>query len=510
MSAPLARSILCAMAVAGFAATALAGKPPVFVEVFEMPSLAIAGKQIEITGQVAGSKLPESLSVTIQQYDAAGGKWVGIKTIDLAPDGESASFAAKIDLKKPQEPAKGPWAVSFRASLSVGKEPLPAQTSAVAHVTLLDRKCRVLLVASRPMFEYRYLSNLLLARSEMFSVTTFLQSADADANADVSSGPVPSSLPTDAADLVGDGDKKPGFDVVILLDPRLEPGKVDEKFFRAVDTAVRDKGLGLVYVASDRNTMTLLDGSNKDIECLRKLVGAARTESTKSDDDRAAKPLAVEVSDDGRCHPVMRLQQTRSVAAGAQLPGIYFRSIHPDPKSDSTILATVSASQPAATAASGPLPPAATAPAPEAGASPVVWTRQAGAGRVVVFATDEMWRWRAILDSSIYNALWTDAIQFTAVPSDYQIHAGRTVLAAGDQTALSVLAKGGKDLPATLVLEAVNIADPAAKPQGIEVKLDAKTLTYRGQWKAGGDGLFRISIAKDGPVGVCPVWVVVR
>lgn len=254
-------------------------------------------------------------------------------------------------------------------------------------VRVLDEQYRVLLVAGRPSYEYRFVTNLL-ERDKSINVSVWLQSADAQAVRDGDT--VLTELPRRPEELLS-------YDVVLLLD--VFAGDLDSAWAATVRRFVDEFRGGLLLQAGPHFTSRLL----RD-ERLGELVGMLPIEPDPEADVRLSEQGAyrtssfgLEVPDDARTHPILACSPDplRTSRTWQSLPGVWWSL----PVEKAKPLASVLLRQ----------------PAPHRGAAgmPLLAVQPVGGGRVAFMGFDGTWRWRATAENH-FNRFWVQIIRYLA------------------------------------------------------------------------------------------------
>lgn len=291
------------------------------------------------------------------------------------------------DLRIPLE-ARKPGETVYRARVaSIDGEGVLTDNEMSASVRVQEDRLRVLLLAGRPSFEYRFVSSLL-QRDNTIDVSCWLQSADAQAvrDGDVKLDELPRAP-----------EKLFQYDAILLLDP--DPRELDASWAVNVRRLVDDLGGGVLYQAGPQfSTRWFADNRLQDLNSTLPVVpdpdagvrlsefGAFRTRSY-------AYRLAEERGD----HPLVKLSQSAEpVRWDALAPAWwYFPLLGEKP------LATV-------------LLRAGTSARSTSEAQPAILATQPfGAGRTVYIGFDGTWRWRGAAES-VFNRFWVQAVRYLA------------------------------------------------------------------------------------------------
>jgi len=164
-------------------------------------------------------------------------------------------------------------------------------------VNVIDSRTRVLLIASGPSWEYRFVSRLL-TRDDTFDLSCWLQSADYSAVRDGNT--VIDHLPITAEELFE-------YDVIVLLDP--DPAELSDTWCRLLDTFVTEHGGGILLEAARPHTPVLMrDRALKPLHDLLPVTLDPEADLVLNEVghyQRSGSPLAIPPTAFG--HPVMKL-----------------------------------------------------------------------------------------------------------------------------------------------------------------------------------------------------------
>ncbi|MBS3733983.1 MAG: hypothetical protein KGY99_03555 [Phycisphaerae bacterium] len=284
--------------------------------------------------------------------------------------------------------------------------------AASTYVELCDETVNVLLVGHAG-WEFQYLRNFLLRQKrkdpdgemrDAFRVTVWQQDADKGFNQDASTGMKLDHLPRTLDVLIGSpkGRPHPGYDVVILYDPKPTQDGVDKTFADVLKAYVQEHGGGLCYIAGRKYTEAVM-GNEEVFDALRDLlpVEVGRNQSLIEERIHSTRPEAhrVVLREAGREHPLMRLADDPDASARvwSVLPGIHWSHAVYRRKPLARVLAV--SSNPWRQTHEGQ---------PE----PVVAVHTSGRGRVLYVGFDSTWRWRPLADGAVFRRFWTNAARY--------------------------------------------------------------------------------------------------
>lgn len=380
--AAAARRAECPVFTVGVGSTA---EPPnLRVTSIDAPSAVAQSDPTEVRVGVAATGLPRRFAaLTLMRREIDGGDWREIdrREIELGDQVNTISEAFQINTDRAGE-------YLYRASLAIDPaEALHDDNARDAPLRVLDESLRVLLVAGRPSYDYRYLTRLF-ERDRSIDVSCWLQSADATAARD---GDTPlRELPRNPEDLFA-------YDAVLLLDP--DPAGLDSSWAINVRRLVDELGGGVLLQAGSHYTSRFLSAPamvdlvamlpvipDRDADVRLSEYGSFRT--------RAA-PLRLHV--DAATHPLVRLSDIadQTSAVWDALPGVWWRLPVERLKPLATVLLVTDAG----------------APGGAADAPPLLATQPFGAGRTAFLAFDGTWRWRSTAEPQ-FNRFWIQMARY--------------------------------------------------------------------------------------------------
>ncbi|MCA9242945.1 MAG: hypothetical protein KDA32_03235 [Phycisphaerales bacterium] len=353
--------------------------PNVRIAQFVAPGSGALGDPIEMRVEVAATgfeRTSATLMITRQRLREGG---------EEGPEERVYSEELELSSDRPiaearfEAPADEAGEYLFRARLApVDGEAIESDNLRQAPVVVLDESVRVLIVAGRPNFSYRYVTRLL-ERDPSINVSCWLQSADRTAIRDGDT--VITELPQ-RDDLLQ-------YDAILLLDPN--PADLDSGWAINVRRLVDELGGGLLYQAGPQfSSQFLRDPRLEDI--ISMLPAQPDTESTGA--TRSAfltDAMSLVPGRDGAAHPLTQLNADPQLNAAmwAALPGVYW-------------LAPVLREKPLASVPlrvgreDGPV---------------ALATQPFGAGRVVFEAFPDVWRWRSVAEAR-YNSFWIQTVRY--------------------------------------------------------------------------------------------------
>lgn len=309
-----------------------------------------------------------------------------------------------------------------------------------------DKKIRILLVSADAGWEFRFLRNYFLRHPKQYQISVWQQDADPEVNQSASTGMKLMRLPRSLKELIKtnqpepseegsdsermrDKDGKlipPGYDVVVLYDPKPTKDSFDPAFVKNLSEFVTKHRGGLCYIAGNKNTITIFNDEEKKYQALVDLLPVVLENpepSAENDEDEFGRPkqYSPKLAVDGINHPITRLNKNVGYSQHVwnAFPGVQFSLPVHHMKPNARIL--VQSSNPAFKMTMTAMP------------APLVAVHSAGAGRVVYMGTDETWRWRTVRpadsnkDAVFYRKFWSNLVRYLA-----PLHARRVVFSTSN------------------------------------------------------------------------------
>jgi hypothetical protein len=370
-------------------------KRPTTVRVadFRVPSRAFPGDKFVMHGSIQG-RGQSGITVDVQLYSREGdaakdptqrghGALLATKSVALGTDGEL------VPVQFEQTPDKlGPRTYCLRVVPPQG-DLSQEEKFLEAEVDVVDRKNRVLLIASGPMRDYQYLRGALF-RDKSMTVDVYLQTAQPGMSQE--SGKLLDEFPTKREELFN-------YDCIIGFDPdwtALKPEQVD-----LLEKWVGDEGGGLIVVAGPVFAGRGADSWVQD-PTMNKIRNLYPVEFNRSIAMRgnvfygSEEPWPLDFTREGRRADYLWLGDTydASLAAWLQMQGVYSFCPVRAPKAAASVLARFSDPR----TAQGDKQP------------PYFVEQFYGAGRVFYMASGETWRLRRA-DPDYFDQLWTKLIR---------------------------------------------------------------------------------------------------
>jgi hypothetical protein len=444
---------------------------------FVAPARAYPGDRFTVTGYIQAQELADrAVTVELTSRPAGAGnskeegKLEGSERISLAAKGEVVPIKFEI---APEDAGRRTFRLSVKAP---SEDTNPADDQQEADVEIVDRKTRVLLLASGPSREYVFLRNQLRRDREMI-VDVWLQSGQAgmsqDANAMLESFP---STPQELFE----------YDAIVAFDPdwqQLDEGEID-----LLERWVAEKAGGLVAIAGPVEMGRWLSEQRMaKIRSLYPVEVNRRLSLVEETGYGSDTPWPVDFTREGMESEFLWLADspTRSQQIWTEFPGVYSYYAVRGAKPGATVFARFS--DPAAIGA---------------GSDPIYMAEQFfGSGRVFYLGSGEMWRLRA-LDDSYFEQFYTKLVR--------HVSQGRLLL--GSSRGLLLVDRDRYVLGNTVALRA-NVFDAQFEPLAlptlpVQIVLPDSTVTtvslspdpnrkgmYTGQFTALQEGTYRIELA---------------
>ena len=276
-------------------------------------------------------------------------------------------------------------------------------------VLVTDKRVHVLLVSGDAGWEFQYLRNYLLRTPGMYKLSVWQQNADQQINQAASTGMKLERLPDSLGKLIGTGGDKPqpGYDLVILYDPKPGVEGFDEKFVKNLKAYVEVHGKGLCYIAGNKYTDHMLGKDEMARQMLKMLpvrISANTFSAVVRIENQRSEPWQVRLTRDGLRHQLARMGNSPEEIRGAWdvLPGMFWT--HPVAKAKPAARVLLENTNPSRRTVGNE---------PE----PVVATHSYGKGRVVYVGMDATWRWRCVDDAFYYRRFWGNMVEYLAISS---------------------------------------------------------------------------------------------
>ncbi len=360
------------------------------------PSAARKDDEVVFNAVVRSRGFEGEVEVLLQQ----DGKLAASRTVRLEDSTEPQV------VRLPYTPRK---AGTFRFSIVLPPQPDEASTenNAAQHIlTVKDARTRVLLVAGRPSYFYRFLRNTLLVDSSV-ELSCWLQSADPDFIQDGNRRIT--HYPEDRKELFD-------YDVVIFHD--VDASELREAQLADLRAFVGQFGGGFIMVAGPWFPPQEWKGT--PVEELLPVV----LRPGGGFDDLASRmfkePFVPRLTEAGRRHGIALLADTvqESLDAWERLPGCYWYLPIARAKPGAVVLAEHPYDR------------------DERGPMPLIVVARYDPGRVMFCGLDGTWRWRFWVGDRHFNRFWVQAINY--VGSYRILGSSRRVQVATDKRTYSL------------------------------------------------------------------------
>lgn len=333
---------------------------------------------IEAQVSLRGSGVSAPLTLRLIDEDASR----VVATEEMPPPPDDTPMRVELRIK----PAR-----TGRISYRVEIEPLPRELFADNNadrviVNVLNERVNVLYVEGAPRYEYRYLKNALV-REPTVEVSVLLLEADEQF---VQEGTDPiRRFPDDPSEL----DR---YDIVIMGDIDPGGGWLSTAQMEMLVDFVGQRGGGFALIAGERYAPRHFADTP-----LEKLI-PVRIDPTFLGRYEAdlVNGFAPRLTEAGKASRLFRFSPDRdeSLRMFDQLPRLYWIAQTLGPKPGATVLAD----HPDLATAFGPMP--------------LIVAGRYGAGKLLIQATDDTWRWRRHTGEALHDAYWVHVVrELTAV-----------------------------------------------------------------------------------------------
>jgi hypothetical protein len=444
---------------------------------FMAPSRAYPGDRFTVTGYIQAEELTDR-TVTVELTSHAAGSQ-GSKDDGTVEAAERITLAGKGELVPikfeiaPKE--SGRRTLRLRVK-SPPEDHNPADDVQEADVEIVDRKTRVLLVASGPMREYVFLRNQLRRDSEVI-VDVWLQSGQPGISQDANE--ILEAFPSTPQEMFQ-------YDCVVAFDPDWE--QLDAAQVDLLERWVADKAGGLIVIAGPVE-MDRWIGEQRlgKIRALYPVEVNRRLSLLEDSGYGSDTPWPIEFTREGieAEHIWLAESGSRNQQIWTEFPGVFGYYAVRGPKPGATVLARFGDPSMAG-----------------AGGEPVYLAEQFyGSGRVFYLGSGEMWRLRAI-DGAYFEQFYTKLIR--------HVSQGRLLL--GSSRGMLLVDRDRYVLGNTVAVRA-NVFDAQFEPLAVPqlpvqiVQPDSTVATivlnpdpnrkgmYSGQFTALQEGTYRIEAA---------------
>ena len=391
------------------------------------PMRAYPGDSFTVSGYVQSHGFPgrsvtvELLSKPASESKTAEGKLEGSQRMTLSGDGEVVPVKFEIT---PVE--KGRRTFQLRVK-SPPEDSNISDDQQEADVEIVDRKTKILLIASGPMREYIFLRNQL-RRDKQTVVDVWLQSAQEGISQDANK--ILSDFPSTAPELYD-------YDCIVAFDPDWR--QLDEGQREILERWIAEKAGGLIAVAGPvEMDQWVQDPKMSRIRALYPVEFNRRFFLLADGRFGSETPWPIEFSREGRDAEFLWLGDSaqQSQQAWSAFPGVFGYFQVRGPKKGATVYGRNSDPE----AISGAQQPAYLA------------AQFYGAGQVFYLGSGEMWRLRA-LDESYFEQFYTKLIR--------HVSQGRLLL--GSSRGMLLVDRDRYQLGNTVIVRA-QLSDPQFEP----------------------------------------------
>jgi len=383
------------------------------------PTQARPKMTIEFTGVLAHDGLAgRNVTVRLLKRQADQQNWVDtnvttdvlLKTTKDTDDVEDHNTAAQDFTLKLTVKEGDLGRYVFRAVVDAQDEEKDTDDNAADTdpIVITNKRTHILLVSGDAGWEFQFLRNYLLRTPDMFRLSVWQQNADKEVNQVASTGMKLPALPDTLGKLMGTNDEKnPGYDLVILYDPKPGVEGFDENFVKILQTYVQIHGKGLCFIAGNKHTDNLLrkdDIMGPLAKMLPVNISADTVDAVRRIESQRPEPWPVRVTPYGRDHQLTRLGTSgqTSEQLWQVMPGLFWT--HPVAKAKLSARVLLENTNPARRTVDN---------SPE----PVMATHPYGSGRVVYLGMDATWRWRSVEDGFFHRRFWGNVVEYLATSS---------------------------------------------------------------------------------------------
>ena len=386
------------------------------------PTQVRPGMAVELSGTVAHDGLAgRTVTVRLERRQVDKTKWIDaevntdvtLKSTRDKDSGEDLNTATqdvtlKITPEQSEKLALGRYV--FRAVVDVQDDEDDGEDNATETQAVLvtNKRVHILLISGDAGWEFQYLRNYLLRTPDMYRVSVWQQNADKEINQVASTGMKLPRLPESLTQLIGTGEPdKPGYDMVILHDPKPGVEGFDEAFVKNLRTYVHKHGKGLCYIAGNKYTDHLLPGDKifGPLAAMLPVKVSANTDSAvERIESQRPEPWPVRATQYGMDHQLTRLGTSGETTEHLWdlMPGVFWT--HPVLKTKLTARVLLENTNPSRRTVDNE-------------AEPVLVTHSYGHGRVVYVGTDATWRWRSVADGFFHRRFWGNMVEYLATSS---------------------------------------------------------------------------------------------
>ena len=344
--------------------------------------------ELQVEASAAGiERTPVRLELVARPVVAGVGGERVVATREITVGGDQTNVAVRLRI---DPDVAGEMAYEAHLAALPG-EAVDADNRGRTIVHVLDERLRILLVAGRPSYEYRYVARLF-ERDAAIDLSCWLQSADAHAVRDGN---------TVIAELPRTPDELFQYDALLLLDP--DPREFDSAWAITVRRLVDEFAGGILLQAGPHcasrflrdprleelvNILPIVPDPDADVHLSEQ--GAFRTRDQK-----------VVIPAESRAHPLLRLQSGAEAnqAIWDALPGVWWYLPVLREKPLATVL----------------MRHGSTAYATRYGQPVLLAAQPFGTGRTVYLGFENTWRWRST-GELYFERFWTQLVRYLTQP----------------------------------------------------------------------------------------------
>jgi hypothetical protein len=437
-----------------------------------VPNRAFPGDSITITGYLqatgyAGQFIDVELLRRGADETGAAGTSIASQRIALGADGDIVPVTFEI---KPDEPNR--YVFQFRA-IAPPDDDNPRDNQRESEMDVVDHKTRVLLFASGPTRDYRFLRDQL-HRDATMKVDVLLQTAQPGISQDAND--ILTGFPTTRDDLYQ-------YDCIVAFDP--DWTKLDAAQVALLESWVADEAGGMIVVPGPiHSAKWIRSAEHSKLLDLYPVVFEQRL--TLLDDGRFRGDTAwpLEFDRAGRDARFLWLADTAEASAAewGSFPGVYGYYAIKGEKPGATVYARVAD--------------------PESGLGeqhPVYIAGQFyGAGQVLYIGSGEFWRLRAV-DTTYFEVLYTKLIRHVSQgrllrgSSRGALLVERDRYELGETVVLRARLSNARHEPLTQDSVAAQVIRPDSTADAVKLRADAQHPgMYLGQFAAHQEGTYQV------------------
>lgn len=347
--------------------------------------------ELQATLRSEGLGANDPVKVSLLEYAYADDDKVGEPTTLETRDVPLPADGGQVRLSFSHTPKQaGRFGYTIRVEPVAGEASIDDnQSLAPTQVKVIDDKARVLIVAGKPNWDYRFI-RLVLEREKSIDLSCWLQTLDEDRAQE--GDKIIRKLPRTKEELFE-------YDVVMLLDPN--PREFDEAWIKLLTEFVGEHSGGLLYMAGPTfTTQFLASARTGEIKSLLPVrLGDVVATDVAALLDSSDREWPISTVDANADHPVMRFHQEaqRSLELWKLMPGILWSLPIRDAAPAATVL--LAHADPAQMQASGP--------------RPLMLSGQFGMGRTVFVGFEGTWRWRQVgRNAEYFNRFWVQTARY--------------------------------------------------------------------------------------------------